>query len=128
MKTNLESQQLKNIEHRLLILEEEKAGLLKKKDILLQNILTDESNNKYAPHKIIKQNLSTEQKVELYFQLFQGRSDIHATRWENKQGRSGYSVACVNEWKAKVCFKPKVKCGDCSKRIFSSGSLLLVNR
>ena len=28
--------------------------------------------------------------------LFRDRDDIYAHRWQNKQGRSGYSVACHN--------------------------------
>ena len=60
--------------------------------------------------------LTTQQKVDLFIALFQGRNDIYAMRWENKQGRSGYSVACANEWQRGICNKPRVKCGECSYR------------
>ena len=41
-----------------------------------------------------------------------------ATRGERKAGKSGYSVACANEWKPGVCLKPKIKCGECQQRKF----------
>ncbi len=50
--------------------------------------------------------------------LFKGRTDVFANRWQNTQGRSGYSVACDNEWVPKICHKPKVKCMDCANQRF----------
>ncbi|WP_419757163.1 TOTE conflict system archaeo-eukaryotic primase domain-containing protein [Teredinibacter turnerae] len=35
--------------------------------------------------------------------MFRGRTDIFANRWQNQQGRSGYSVACNNEWLKGIC-------------------------
>lgn len=64
--------------------------------------------------------LTTKQKVSVFKNLFRGRSDIYATRWQNKQGRSGYSVACHNEWVQGVCNKPKIKCSECPKREFKA--------
>jgi len=32
-------------------------------------------------------------------------------------GKSGYSPACGNEWRAGVCEKPRIKCADCSHRL-----------
>lgn len=61
--------------------------------------------------------LSTQQKVTLFGRLFRGRTDVFPIRWESKSsGRSGYSPACANEWKAGVCDKPRIKCGDCGNR------------
>ena len=48
--------------------------------------------------------------------LFRGREDVYALRWESAKGKSGFSPACANEWKRGVCGKPKVKCGDCGQR------------
>ncbi len=31
--------------------------------------------------------------------------------------KSGYSPACANEWRAGVCEKPRINCGDCSNRM-----------
>jgi hypothetical protein len=33
-------------------------------------------------------------------------------------GRSGYAPACANEWRAGVCEKPRIKCGECPNRAF----------
>lgn len=41
------------------------------------------------------------EKVALFRRLFQGRNDVYPLRWESKSsGRSGYSPACGNEWRA----------------------------
>ncbi len=61
--------------------------------------------------------LSTDEKVALFRRLFRGRDDIWALRWESKtSGKSGYSPACANEWQARICGKPRIKCGDCTHR------------
>lgn len=62
--------------------------------------------------------LSTEEKVALFRRLFRGRTDVYPVRWEsNTTGKSGYAPACANEWRAGVCEKPRIKCGDCSNRL-----------
>ncbi|MFH1963988.1 MAG: DEAD/DEAH box helicase family protein [Acidobacteriota bacterium] len=60
---------------------------------------------------------STTEKIALFRRLFRGRNDIYPQRWESARGKSGYSPACGNEWKAGICYKPNVKCGDCNKRL-----------
>lgn len=61
--------------------------------------------------------LSTDEKVALFRRLFRGRDDVWALRWESKtSGKSGYSPACANEWQARICGKPRIKCGDCAHR------------
>ena len=63
-------------------------------------------------------SLSTAQKVALFRRLFRGRTDVYPVRWESKtSGKSGYAPACANEWRAGVCEKPRIKCGDCSQRL-----------
>jgi hypothetical protein len=52
--------------------------------------------------------------------LFRGRQDIYANRWQNKQGRNGYSVSCHNEWQQGKCNKPKVKCMECVNQAFKT--------
>jgi hypothetical protein len=43
---------------------------------------------------------------------------VYPVRWESKtSGKSGYAPACANEWRAEVCEKPRIKCGDCSNRL-----------
>ena len=62
--------------------------------------------------------LSTDEKVALFRRLFRGRTDVFPIRWESKTtGKSGYAPACANEWRAGVCEKPRVKCGDCGHRL-----------
>ena len=61
--------------------------------------------------------LSTAEKVTLFRRLFRGRTDVYPVRWEGKSsGKAGYAPACANEWRAGVCEKPRIKCGDCSNR------------
>jgi len=62
--------------------------------------------------------LSTDDKVRLIRRLFHGRPDVFSLRWEGKNGKSGYSPACGNEWRAGICEKPRVKCADCAHRQF----------
>lgn len=65
-----------------------------------------------------RSSLSTVDKVALFRRLFRGRTDVYPVHWQGKtSGKSGYAPACVNEWRAGVCEKPRVKCGDCSHRL-----------
>ena len=65
-----------------------------------------------------RSSLSTAEKVTLFRRLFRGRTDVYPVRWEGKtSGKSGYAPACANEWRAGVCEKPRVKCGDCGHRL-----------
>jgi len=61
--------------------------------------------------------LSADEKVALFCKLFRGRADVYPVRWESKtSGKSGYSPACANEWRAGICEKPRIKCSDCGHR------------
>ncbi|WP_032673428.1 DEAD/DEAH box helicase [Pseudomonas syringae] len=62
------------------------------------------------------QLLGTDNKIALFRSLFRGRADVYPVRWESKTGKSGYAPACANEWRPGICEKPRIKCGDCSKR------------
>lgn len=67
------------------------------------------------------QILTPEEKIRLYRSFFRGRDDVYALRWENtKTNRSGYSPACENEWRPKVCGKPKIKCNACPNQKWRS--------
>ena len=58
-------------------------------------------------------------KVKLFRDLFSGREDVFAVRWENRaRGRAGYAPRCDHEWKPGICGKPKVRCGACSNQAF----------
>lgn len=62
--------------------------------------------------------LCTTEKISLFRRLFRGRTDVFPIRWESKStGRSGYTPACANEWRAGFCEKPRIKCADCGNRL-----------
>ncbi|MAR92578.1 MAG: hypothetical protein CML06_17110 [Pseudomonadales bacterium] len=107
---NLE-QELAQIEERLLVLEEERTVLLARKQAI---------QNQLNSKKPKESQFSLDEKVSLFCSLFKGRTDVFSLRWENKQGRSGYSVACMNEWRQGICHKPRIKCSDCSHRVLRS--------
>ncbi len=59
-------------------------------------------------------------KIKLFMDLFKGRTDVFAKRFESlKSGRTGYQPACENEWVPVICKKPKIKCADCEYRAFT---------
>ena len=59
-------------------------------------------------------------KISLFRSFFCGRSDVYARRWESKDGRAGYSPVCLNEWKQRICVKPKGKCTDCKQANYAA--------
>ena len=64
-------------------------------------------------------NISPEEKIALFSQLFRGREDVYPKLWQNKKtAKKGYSPACSNEWVRRVCEKPRIKCGDCPNQAF----------
>ena len=88
--------------------------LLKENGIDLPNVVADSALQDESPaDATITKRSPLPEKAALFFSLFQGRLDVYARRWETKNGRSGYSPACINEWKPGVCLKPKGKCADC---------------
>ena len=97
------------IDARLAELEREKQQLLALREELQASKPTLRASDTLTP----------EQKIAVFRGLFRGRTDIYARRWQNKQGRSGYSVACDNEWVQGICNKPRIKCQDCNHRQFS---------
>ena len=62
---------------------------------------------------------TAEGKIALFAALFRGRADVFASRWESRaKSRSGWAPRCANEWKAGVCHKPRVRCGECPSQAF----------
>ncbi len=56
-------------------------------------------------------------KIALFRDLFHGREDVWARRWESrKSGRSGYQPACANEWTAGLCDRSRHRCVECPNR------------
>ncbi|AFI85820.1 DNA helicase [Methylophaga nitratireducenticrescens] len=110
-------QDVSAIDNRLAELENEKQQLLALRNSLL-NAQSDRPIQTFTP----------EQKIAIFRQRFRGREDIFANRWQNQQGRSGYSVACDNEWIAGVCNKPRIKFQECTHRQFSELSEQIIYR
>ena len=102
---------ISEIDRRISALEEEKAQLLELRKTLQDSVAISENklSDSYLP----------DQKIKIFKSLFRGRSDVFAKRWLNKEGRSGYSFACNNEWVRGICEKPKIKCQDCKHRHYS---------
>jgi hypothetical protein len=46
-------------------------------------------------------------RIALFRSLFRGREDVYARRWENPDGRCGYSPAALKDWKAINASKPE---------------------
>lgn len=62
---------------------------------------------------------SPEEKIELFRTLFKGRDDVYSKRWQNKEGKCGYSPVCINEWIRGLCDKPKIKCSECKNKKYA---------
>ena len=105
------SQQLTQIDARLQAIDNEKQVLLYQRKSLVGQYEAELAQN-------FKKYASAAAKVTLFISYFKGRPDIYAFRWENKQGRSGYSPACFNEWQQGICNKPNIKCTDCLNQAF----------
>jgi superfamily II DNA or RNA helicase len=54
----------------------------------------------------VSQESPAKEKIALFVNLFRGREDVYAVRWESRDGRSGYSPACVRDWDAIRASKP----------------------
>lgn len=108
MKSN--DEKLADIDFELRQLEKRKQVLLAQRKFIEQMDLIP----------ISQAALTQDEKINLFASLFKGRLDIHATKWMNKAGKSGFSVACHNEWAQNICEKPKIKCSDCSNRAYKA--------
>lgn len=121
MQTSLIHQRLSQIDEAIARLQAEKRQL--ESQLCAENLVQAESplptpqhltSSTISTHSL----LTTEQKLQLFSERFYGRQDVYAYRWQNKQGKSGYSVACQHEWQVGICQKPKIKCADCQYRRF----------
>ena len=111
----MNKERLRNIEQQLIELDLQREALIAERKALLasHNSITKE----LSPSQ---REFSNEQKIKLFMRLFKGRSDSFAQHWKKAKGRSGYSIACENEWVPKLCNKPKIKCMDCSNQRFKN--------
>ena len=77
------------------------------------------SKNSFTTPPAIKRHLSLEEKVDVFRNLFKGREDVFARRWQSRtSGKSGYQPVCRNEWNRQLCDKKKYKCTECPNRSF----------
>ena len=60
------------------------------------------------------------EKIRLFMSLFKGCDDVYARRWENKEGRSGYTPVCLNEWKTDICRKRAGNCPKCPNKSYAA--------
>ncbi len=95
------------IKSRLHQLEQEKQRLIQRQQALSLSVNSHETIEEST------KQLSSDEKIVLFQSFFKGQTDIFANRWKNQKGRSGYSVACHNEWVTGKCNKPKIKCSEC---------------
>jgi superfamily II DNA or RNA helicase len=96
------------VDERLAEIDAERRALLSLKDQLQSH-----GESSASAH------LTADQKISIFKNLFRGRQEVFATRWENSKGKSGYAVACANEWVPGTCHKPNISCQDCSNRQFT---------
>ena len=116
------SENIARIRRRLAHLNEERMELERELEAFEQQLIsesrTEAQRSAFADAAVTNNSLSSE-KIALFRCLFAGRPDVFPVRWNNKKdGRSGYSPACSNEWAKGICGKPKVKCGDCPHQAF----------
>lgn len=80
------------------------------------------------PSISINNHSSPEDKIKLFMSLFKGRDDVYAKRWQGKEGKSGYSPVCQNEWAKGICNKPKIKCSECNNRKYGALTADIIDR
>ena len=114
--------ELQAVNQKITELAREREKLVVKRDSLSQELSL---RGDRAQQRAIQQAstlLPVSEKVALFKNLFKGRQDIFSHRWQNSKGRSGYSVACNNEWVKGVCNKPRIKCNECPNREYKAVS------
>jgi len=83
----------------------------------IRAMLADEGHGDDDPRTAVTRASPAADKIALFRELFRGREDVWARRWESrKSGRSGYQPACANEWTVGLCDKRTHKCAECPNR------------
>jgi len=105
------------IEHKLKDALDECAYLRGENERLktLLGIKAEKPPGKFTP-AVVTNDSPPDAKIALFRNLFRGRDDVYPVRWEGKNGKSGYSPACSNEWDRTLCRKSTVKCSECNNR------------
>ena len=67
-----------------------------------KEIISTQSEQFHSIKQVINTS-SPQDKINLFMSLFRGREDVYAKKWQSKEGKSGYSPVCMNEWSKGVC-------------------------
>lgn len=113
-------QQIRCLQERLQQLEQERAAIEGElAEIIAAGPPITLDSGPAQPSASKEQPFDNRAKVELFRDLFRGRSDVFPQRWQNlKTGKSGYAPACANEWTRGLCEKPRIKCSACANQAF----------
>lgn len=67
-------------------------------------------------------NLTPQQKINIFKNVFKGREDVFAVYWEKAdKSKKGYTPVCLNEWKNGICIKlQRGKCKDCKHQRYAT--------
>ncbi|MDE0063046.1 MAG: DEAD/DEAH box helicase family protein [Gammaproteobacteria bacterium] len=105
------------IRRRLARLAAERVALEDRLGKIEPSVSTETGRN---PHAVrVNKHSPPAVKITLFRSLFRGRNDVYPKRWVNhRTGKAGYAPVCANEWKPRLCDKPRVKCGACPKQAF----------
>jgi hypothetical protein len=83
--------------------------LLAANDIPVQPFVPDNARpiQTTMPAAVENKEECARKRIALFRSLFRGREDVYARRWENPDGRSGYSPAALKDWKAINSSRPE---------------------
>jgi len=81
--------------------------------------ITNDNEIQFCEPKDVYSKSSNSDKINLFMSLFRGRIDVYAKRWQNREGKSGYSPVCLNEWEKGICNKPTIKCSNCANKKYA---------
>ncbi|MBU6338351.1 MAG: DEAD/DEAH box helicase [Rickettsiales bacterium] len=111
-----------SIREKIQILENQLQEVEKQKSLLQKELENAKQElQKHIPQLPLSSNkiFSPEEKIKIFMDFFRGRIDVFPKRWNNtKSAKSGYSLACSNEWVRGKCNKPNIKCSECTNQAF----------
>jgi len=111
-----DNQKRRNIIQSIQKLDSDISSLNQEKQQLLRELKSISISERSVT---ISEEISSEEKVKLFKELFHGRTDVYAKHWiSRKTGKSGYSPVCKNEWVTKICQRVTIRCSECPNREF----------
>lgn len=83
---------------------------------VFSNLQEAEKNDTVDNTEQLHKAMGMSELITLYRDLFYGRQDVFAVRWDNdKTGAHGYAPKCKNEWDRNICGKSMKMKGACKK-------------